>query len=187
MCQNAFQPFSSKAGGGDTDFILGDAFLRNVYSLYDFGDFIQGYSGLPQGDPYIKLLPLTDATAASAEFKTARAASLSAAGMPPQIDPTTINGSPRALPGTGGGARAVVGGLAAMVLLVLWATLWRWGWRERLWLRLLCCSLGVGDLRCLLLYLVFKLTIPCYNRFYLLLQYFYGDTEVAIECMRCLY
>ncbi|CAE6415017.1 unnamed protein product [Rhizoctonia solani] len=103
MCINAYQPFSSNAGGGEVDYILGDAFLRNVYSVYDYGDFIQGFSGLAQGNPYIKLLPLTDPTAASAEFKTARAASLSAAGMPPQLDPTTVNGTPQAIPGTGGG------------------------------------------------------------------------------------
>ncbi|KAG9089483.1 hypothetical protein FS749_001300 [Ceratobasidium sp. UAMH 11750] len=110
MCQNAYQPFSSNAGGGEVDFILGDAFLRNVYSLYDYGDYIQGYSGLAQGDPYMKLLPLTDPTAASAEFKKARAASLSAPGTPPQIDPTTINGEPKALPGTGGGSPSGGGG-----------------------------------------------------------------------------
>ncbi|KAF8608214.1 acid protease [Ceratobasidium sp. AG-I] len=104
VCINAYQPFSSNAGGGEVDFILGDAFLRNVYSVYDYGDFIQGFSGLARGDPYIKLMPLTDATAASAEFKKARAASLSAAGMPPQLDPTTINGTPKAIPGTGGGS-----------------------------------------------------------------------------------
>ncbi|KAG8728100.1 hypothetical protein FRC12_022016 [Ceratobasidium sp. 428] len=110
MCQNAYQPFSSNAGGGEVDYILGDAFLRNVYSLYDYGDYVQGFSGLAQGDPYMKLLPLTDPTAASAEFKTARAASLSAAGMPPQIDPQTINGQPKALPGTGGGNPGSDGG-----------------------------------------------------------------------------
>lgn len=49
-------------------------------------------------------MPLTDATAASAEFKKARAASLSAAGMPPQLDPTTVNGIPKVIPGTGGGS-----------------------------------------------------------------------------------
>ncbi|KEP55610.1 putative aspartic-type endopeptidase CTSD protein [Rhizoctonia solani 123E] len=104
MCINAYQPFSSNAGGGEVDYILGDAFLRNVYSVYDYGDFIQGFSGLAQGKPYIKLLPLTDPAAASAEFKSARAASLSAAGMPPQLDPTTVNGNPQAISGTGGGS-----------------------------------------------------------------------------------
>ncbi|CEL56532.1 putative aspartic-type endopeptidase CTSD OS=Arthroderma benhamiae (strain ATCC MYA-4681 / CBS 112371) GN=CTSD PE=3 SV=1 [Rhizoctonia solani AG-1 IB] len=104
LCINAYQPFSSNAGGGEVDYILGDAFLRNVYSVYDYGDFVQGLSGLAQGDPYIKLLPLTDPTAASAEFKTARAATLSAPGMPPQLEPTTINGNPKAIPGTGGGS-----------------------------------------------------------------------------------
>ncbi|KAG8758550.1 hypothetical protein FRC11_003468 [Ceratobasidium sp. 423] len=48
MCINAYQPFSSNAGGGEVDYILGDAFLRNVYSVYDYGDFIQGFSGLAQ-------------------------------------------------------------------------------------------------------------------------------------------
>ncbi|KAJ1306212.1 hypothetical protein OPQ81_010920 [Rhizoctonia solani] len=103
VCINAYQPFSSNAGGGEVDYILGDAFLRNVYSVYDYGDFIQGFSGLTQGKPYMKLLPLTDPTAASAEFKTARAATLNAAGMPPQLDPTTVNATPKAIPGTGGG------------------------------------------------------------------------------------
>ncbi|KAH7334923.1 aspartic peptidase domain-containing protein [Rhizoctonia solani] len=110
MCINAYQPFSSNAGGGEVDYILGDAFLRNVYSVYDYGDFVQGFSGLAQGNPYIKLLPLTDPTAASAEFKTARAASLSAAGMPAQLDPTTVNGTPKAIPGTGGGSSGGSGG-----------------------------------------------------------------------------
>ncbi|CAE6412342.1 unnamed protein product [Rhizoctonia solani] len=110
ICINAYQPFSSNAGGGEVDYILGDAFLRNVYSVYDYGDFVQGFSGLAQGNPYIKLLPLTDPTAASAEFKTARAASLSAAGMPPQLDPTTVNGTPKAIPGTGGGSSGGSGG-----------------------------------------------------------------------------
>ncbi|KAF8706625.1 Acid protease, partial [Rhizoctonia solani] len=110
VCINAFEPFSSNAGGGEVDFILGDAFLRNVYSVYDYGDFVQGLSGYAQGDPYIKLLPLTDPTAASAEFKTARAATLSATGMPPQLDPKTINGNPQAIPGTGGGSGGGSGG-----------------------------------------------------------------------------
>ena len=29
VCINAYQPFSSNAGGGETDFILGDAFVRS--------------------------------------------------------------------------------------------------------------------------------------------------------------
>jgi hypothetical protein len=124
VCFNAFQPFSSNAGGGQLDYILGDAFvrsffrpcricfflltsygaqLRNVYSLYDFGDFVEGISGYTQGDPYIKLLPLTDPTAASAEFKAARAAQLNAAGMPPQLDPTAVNGPPKGFSGTKAG------------------------------------------------------------------------------------
>ncbi|KAG9077686.1 hypothetical protein FS749_010393 [Ceratobasidium sp. UAMH 11750] len=127
-CQNAFQPFTSEAGGGIIDLILGDAFLRNVYTVYDYGDFINGTSGSPRGDPYMKLLPLTDPTAASAEFKSARAAQL--ATLPPQLNVSTVNSDhPQTIPGTGsanaatrvtlgGMAAAVVGGLVSAFLIV---------------------------------------------------------------------
>ncbi|KAG9078677.1 hypothetical protein FS749_009266 [Ceratobasidium sp. UAMH 11750] len=146
-CQNAFQPFTSQAGGGIIDLILGDAFvsqcprshpktsthtralkLRNVYTVYDYGDFINGTSGSPRGDPYMKLLPLTDPTAASAEFKSARAAQL--ATLPPQLNVSTVNDDhPQTIPGTGsanaatrvtlgGMAAAVVGGLVSAFLVI---------------------------------------------------------------------
>ncbi|KAG8696758.1 hypothetical protein FRC08_006954, partial [Ceratobasidium sp. 394] len=61
------------------DFLFGDSFLRNVYAVYDFGDFDASGN---MGKPYIKLLPLTDPTAASASFKKNRAATLSQ--LPPE-------------------------------------------------------------------------------------------------------
>ncbi|KAG9123939.1 hypothetical protein FRC07_013422 [Ceratobasidium sp. 392] len=128
FCQNAFQPFTSRAGGGDLDLILGDAFLRNVYTVYDYGDFIDGTSGSPRGNPYMKLLPLTEPAAASAEFKSARSAQL--ATLPPQVNVSTVNSNnPQIIPGTGvhnAAMRVTLGsvasiaavGLASMLLMI---------------------------------------------------------------------
>ncbi|KAG8708041.1 hypothetical protein FRC12_015902 [Ceratobasidium sp. 428] len=127
FCHGAFQPLTG-SGGGSYDVILGDSFLRNVYTVWDYGDFIDGTTGSPRGNPYIKLLPLTDPTAASAEFKSARAAHL--ATLPPQINVSTVNDAngPQVIPGTGtnaamrltfGGTVAVVAaGLASVFLVV---------------------------------------------------------------------
>lgn len=52
-----------------SDWIVGDNFLRSVYSMYDFGDFdSQGV----MGDPYMKLLSIVDADEASIEFHRLR-------------------------------------------------------------------------------------------------------------------
>ncbi|CAE6426732.1 unnamed protein product [Rhizoctonia solani] len=100
ICFGAFQPFSSEAGGGLTDLILGDAFLRNTYTVYDFGDFINGTSGDRRQDPYVKLLPLTDPGAASTEFQSARKSYLDT--LPPQLNVSTLSsGNPQAIPGSG--------------------------------------------------------------------------------------
>lgn len=69
------------------DFLLGDSFLRNVYAVYDFGDFDTAGN---MGKPYVKLLPLTDATTASAGFKKNRAATM--AQLPPEGDATKLDG-----------------------------------------------------------------------------------------------
>ena len=49
----------------NSDWLVGDNFLRSVYSIYDFGDFD---SSGAMGDPYVKLLPLVEPNKASAEF-----------------------------------------------------------------------------------------------------------------------
>ncbi|QRV94007.1 aspartyl protease [Ceratobasidium sp. AG-Ba] len=76
-CVNTFRPFTLDFNA--FDFLLGDSFLRNVYAVYDFGDFDSSGN---MGKPYVKLLPLTDPTAASAGFKKSRAAALSQ--LPPE-------------------------------------------------------------------------------------------------------
>ncbi|KAG8708040.1 hypothetical protein FRC09_001478 [Ceratobasidium sp. 395] len=115
-CYGTFQPLTGSTGGG-YDVILGDSFLRNVYTVWNYGDFIDGTTGSPRGNPYIKLLPLTDPTAASAEFKSARAAHL--ATLPPQVDVSTVNNpnGPQVISGTGTNAamRLTFGGTVAVV------------------------------------------------------------------------
>lgn len=68
-CIGAFIPSSVSIGGNQFDWILGDNVLRSVYTMYDFGDFDSDGN---MGDPYVKLLSLTDPNDASAEFVAER-------------------------------------------------------------------------------------------------------------------
>ncbi|TDL13669.1 acid protease, partial [Rickenella mellea] len=85
VCFGAFTVPSENAGKPTEDFLLGDTFLRNVYSLFDYGSFISGTT-----PPFVQLLSTTDASAADAEFD-----SLSAQRN------ASITGT---VPSTGGGA-----------------------------------------------------------------------------------
>jgi len=51
------------------DIALGDTFLRNVYSLYDFGDTLPDGS---IGDAYIQLLAKTDMSKATSDYASSR-------------------------------------------------------------------------------------------------------------------
>ncbi|KAG8773158.1 hypothetical protein FRC12_002687 [Ceratobasidium sp. 428] len=87
VCKSAYEV--GEWGGGDNDIILGDAFLRNAYVVYNYGDFVKTESGFTTNTPFIQFLPLTNASAASDEFKQARAKSL--ASLPPEVDVKTVN------------------------------------------------------------------------------------------------
>ncbi|TDL18837.1 acid protease [Rickenella mellea] len=91
VCFGAFTVPSEGHEPPAEDFVLGDSFLRNVYSLYDFGSFISGTT-----PPFIQLLSTTDASAADSEF-----AALSAQRN------ASITGT---VPSTGGGAGSGGGG-----------------------------------------------------------------------------
>lgn len=52
-----------------SDWLIGDNVLRNVYAVYDFGDFDTDGK---MGNPFVKLLPLTDPNQASADFAKIR-------------------------------------------------------------------------------------------------------------------
>ncbi|KAI0045590.1 acid protease, partial [Auriscalpium vulgare] len=63
VCAGAFQPIITTALNPDYDLILGMAFLRNVYLLVNFGDFVDGSTS--RADPYVQLLSTTNDTAAA--------------------------------------------------------------------------------------------------------------------------
>jgi hypothetical protein len=70
-CLGLFQPVSFDTGSNPTyDVIFGMAFLRNVYTLINFGDFIAGSTS--KADPYIQFLSLTDPAQAHSEFVNVR-------------------------------------------------------------------------------------------------------------------
>ncbi|KAL4241207.1 peptidase A1 family protein [Abortiporus biennis] len=72
QCVGSFIPQSVAVGAGQFDWLLGDAFLRSVYAVYDFGDFD---SSGKMGNPYIKFLSLVDPNNASSEFHAERGGS----------------------------------------------------------------------------------------------------------------
>ncbi|EEB88487.1 hypothetical protein MPER_13649, partial [Moniliophthora perniciosa FA553] len=62
-CIGTFQPFTFDIGNDPTyDIILGMSFLRNTYTLFNFGDFVGGSNGTKRGSPYIQMLSTTEAS-----------------------------------------------------------------------------------------------------------------------------
>ncbi|TFK75913.1 acid protease [Pluteus cervinus] len=68
-CIGSFVPTNLPFGKGDFDWLIGDNFLRSVYSIYDFGDF-DGSGNT--GNPYMQLLSLIDPDEASGDFAQTR-------------------------------------------------------------------------------------------------------------------
>jgi hypothetical protein len=68
-CVGSFLPQSVSVGAGEFDWLVGDNFLRSVYTVYDFGDFDASGN---MGNPYVKLLSLIDPNQASVEFHNNR-------------------------------------------------------------------------------------------------------------------
>lgn len=71
-CLAMFQPISFATGGDPVfDMILGMSFIRNVYALFNFGDFIAG-STSARGNPYLQFLSTTDSAKAHSDFVQVR-------------------------------------------------------------------------------------------------------------------
>ncbi|KAF5388318.1 hypothetical protein D9615_000408 [Tricholomella constricta] len=68
-CVGSFVPQTVSVGAGEFDWLVGDNFLRSVYSIYDFGDFDANGK---MGNPYMKLLSIIDPDEASENFHKAR-------------------------------------------------------------------------------------------------------------------
>lgn len=81
--------FGTLGSDSDQDMLLGDSFLRNAYSLFDYGDFT-GEEGDQVANAYAQLLALTDPSDALSDFKTSRSAAL--AQSPPLATLEEIKG-----------------------------------------------------------------------------------------------
>ncbi|KZT67266.1 acid protease [Daedalea quercina L-15889] len=81
VCLGTFQPISTSAFSllGEYDMILGMAFMRNVYALFDYGNFVEDTSQ-DLGDPFIQLLSTTNLTAAHESFVQARLSGVDTTG-----------------------------------------------------------------------------------------------------------
>ncbi|KAK0243958.1 aspartic peptidase domain-containing protein [Armillaria nabsnona] len=72
-CLGAFQPISFTPPFPTYDMILGMSFLRNVYTVFNYGDFVAGGNDTTvRGDPYIQFLSTTDPTEAHSDFVAVR-------------------------------------------------------------------------------------------------------------------
>ncbi|KAJ7758113.1 aspartic peptidase domain-containing protein [Mycena maculata] len=70
-CLGLFQPVSFDTGSDPTyDIIFGMGFLRNVYVLVNYGDFVTGASS--KAEPYIQLLSITNPAEAHTDFVNTR-------------------------------------------------------------------------------------------------------------------
>ncbi|KAI0732205.1 acid protease [Fomitopsis betulina] len=67
VCVNTFRA-SSFPANNQFDLVLGDAFLKNVYASFNFGDLSA------EAVPFMQLLPTTDIDAATQQFDSVRAA-----------------------------------------------------------------------------------------------------------------
>ncbi|KAJ7033179.1 aspartic peptidase domain-containing protein [Mycena alexandri] len=67
----------------ESDALFGDSFLRNVYTVFDFGT-----GGNTKGNPFVQMLSTTDATKAHSDLVTVRSALM--ASMPPEISPLDL-------------------------------------------------------------------------------------------------
>ncbi|KAK7046867.1 Six-hairpin glycosidase [Favolaschia claudopus] len=83
MCIGTFTDVGTIVQGA-SDALFGDTFMRNAYS----GPFNFGTGGNTKGDPFVQLLPQTDAKKAAADIVSVRQALM--ANMPPELDPVEL-------------------------------------------------------------------------------------------------
>ncbi|KAK0243960.1 aspartic peptidase domain-containing protein [Armillaria nabsnona] len=72
-CVGSFQPFIFTPLFPTYDLILGMSFLRNVYAVFNHGDFVaDGNDTTIRGDPYVQFLSTTDPAEAHSDFVAVR-------------------------------------------------------------------------------------------------------------------
>lgn len=81
VCIGSFQPITSAFSLlGNYDMIMGMSFLRNVYAVMNYGNWVEGSSDT--SDPYIQLLPTTNLQAAHNDFVQVRLGGQDTTGDP---------------------------------------------------------------------------------------------------------
>ncbi|KAK0487696.1 aspartic peptidase domain-containing protein [Armillaria novae-zelandiae] len=72
-CIGSFQPLSFTPSSPTFDIVLGMSFLRNVYAVLNYGDFVAGGNDTTiRGHPYVQFLSTTDPTEAYSDFVAVR-------------------------------------------------------------------------------------------------------------------
>ncbi|KAF9013834.1 hypothetical protein BDZ89DRAFT_1142413 [Hymenopellis radicata] len=70
-CLGSFQPI--KFDTHDVDLVFGMSFIRNVYTLVNYGDLVPGENDtMSRESPFVQLLPTTDPIAAHSDFVAVR-------------------------------------------------------------------------------------------------------------------
>ncbi|KAK0243957.1 aspartic peptidase domain-containing protein [Armillaria nabsnona] len=76
-CVGSFQPFIFAPPFPTYDMILGMSFLRNVYTVFNYGDFVAGGNDTTiRGDPCVQFLSTTDPAEAHSDFVAVRLSGL---------------------------------------------------------------------------------------------------------------
>ncbi|KAJ7773231.1 aspartic peptidase domain-containing protein [Mycena metata] len=82
VCVGAFTDIGTIAQG-ETEALFGDSFLRNVYTVFDFGT-----GGSTKGPPFVQMLSSTDATKSAADLIDVRRQAMLT--MPPELKPVDL-------------------------------------------------------------------------------------------------
>jgi len=98
VCYGAFQPsvIDWPEASQQFDMILGMAFLRNVYTLIDFGDFVD-VNKTEKTPPFIQMMPLTLPDIAHSDFVTERLQGIDTTSDP-KYDLLPVNQTQRSPP-----------------------------------------------------------------------------------------
>ncbi|KAI0316832.1 aspartic peptidase domain-containing protein [Amylostereum chailletii] len=96
VCYGTYLPFSAVNSLSNLKyFLLGDVFMRNVYTAFNFGNYTMSgnysilTSNFPSSPPSVQFLAKTNAEEAHAEFQARRAETL--LDYPPVLDPSSVD------------------------------------------------------------------------------------------------
>ncbi|KAI0030441.1 aspartic peptidase domain-containing protein, partial [Vararia minispora EC-137] len=102
LCVGSLQPITT-AAATSFDIILGMSWLRNVYLMVNYGDFIDGTTN--RTTPFVQALPTTDPAAAHQDFVQARLNGIDTTGSQRLLNaPVTSPSNPESIPNSNTGS-----------------------------------------------------------------------------------